>query len=181
MQECISPKLGLCLNFGLCYVLYLTYCITVFCSSSALWAKNSCEFFGLSKMRKGEVDKKIHLLHHRAFNHIDCLACAHCCKTTGPLFTQKDITTIANHLKLAPAEFIDRYLRLDEDNDYVLQSVPCTFLGEDNYRTIYTVRPKACRAYPHTDRVNQAGILPLARKNAPICPAVAEIFLTLSK
>ncbi len=135
----------------------------------------------LSKMRKGEVDRKIHPLHHKAFNHINCLACAHCCKTTGPLFTRKDITTIAKHLKLAPAEFIDRYLRLDEDNDYVLQSLPCTFLGEDNYCTLYAVRPKACREYPHTDRVNQAGILTLAKKNAAICPAVAEIFLTLSK
>jgi hypothetical protein len=28
--------------------------------------------------------------------------------------------------------FIDTYLRVEEDIDYILQKVPCPFLGEDN-------------------------------------------------
>jgi Fe-S-cluster containining protein len=133
----------------------------------------------LRKMRKGIVDGKIHPLHEEAFEKIDCLACANCCKTTGPLFTTADIERIAYHLKLSAAQFINDYLRLDEDNDYVLQSVPCTFLDSDNYCSIYEVRPKACREYPHTDRINQAGILKLTEKNSQICPAVAQIFQKL--
>ena len=135
----------------------------------------------LRKMRKGDVDKKIHQLHQEAFAKIDCLECANCCKTTGPLFTNKDINSIAGHLKLTPNAFVNKYLRIDEDNDYVLQSVPCPFLGNDNYCSIYEVRPKACREYPHTDRVNQIGILKLTEKNVSICPAVADIFSHLTK
>ena len=135
----------------------------------------------LRKMRKGDVDKKIHQLHQQAFEKINCLDCANCCKTTGPLFTQKDIKSISGQLNLTPNDFIDKYLRLDEDNDYVLQQVPCTFLGEDNYCSIYEFRPKACREYPHTDRINQLGILKLTEKNVSVCPAVADIFNELSK
>jgi Fe-S-cluster containining protein len=135
----------------------------------------------LRKQRKGDVDKKIHRLHQEAFSEIDCLSCANCCKTTGPLFTQKDINRIASQLKLSPIKFINKYLRVDEDNDYVLQTVPCPFLGEDNYCSIYEFRPKACREYPHTDRINQLGILKLTEKNVNICPAVANIFIQLTK
>lgn len=135
----------------------------------------------LRKMRKGEVDKKIHHLHREAFAKIDCLECANCCKTTGPLFTNKDINSIAGHLYLSPNAFIDKYLRMDEDKDYVLQTVPCPFLGNDNYCSIYDFRPKACREYPHTDMVNQRGILKLTEKNVHVCPAVADIFEHLIK
>lgn len=135
----------------------------------------------LRKMRKGDVDKKIHQLHNEAFSKIDCLKCANCCKTTGPLIIQKDINRIAPHLNLSPNEFIKNYLSIDEDDDYVFKSMPCPFLGEDNYCSIYEVRPKACREYPHTDRTNQLGILKLTEKNASICPAVADIFEHLNK
>jgi len=135
----------------------------------------------LRKQRKGDVDKKIHQLHQEAFSKIDCLECANCCKTTGPLFRQKDINSIASHLNILPKVFINKYLRIDEDNDYVLQTVPCPFLGDDNYCSIYEFRPKACREYPHTDRANQLGILKLTEKNVSICPAVADIFTNLIK
>lgn len=135
----------------------------------------------LKKMRKGDADKLIHNLHEEAFETIDCLACANCCTTTGPLVTDKDINRIAKHLKLKPAQFIKNYLRIDEDNDYVFKSMPCPFLGSDNYCNIYEERPKACREYPHTDRVNQQGILSVTRKNVTLCPAVAQIFLRIEE
>ena len=133
----------------------------------------------LRRLRKGNVDAKIHPLHDQAFEKINCLECANCCKTTGPLFTRSDIERIAKHLGHTEAEFIGNYLRIDEDNDYVLKSVPCIFLDKENYCTIYEVRPKACREYPHTDRINQSGILKLTEKNSMICPAVADIFQNL--
>ena len=53
------------------------------------------------------------------FECTDCLECANCCTTTGPLFTDKDISRIAKSLRIKLFEFVDRYLRIDEDNDYV--------------------------------------------------------------
>ncbi|MCF6360184.1 MAG: YkgJ family cysteine cluster protein [Cyclobacteriaceae bacterium] len=133
----------------------------------------------IREMRKGHADSLIHALHEQAFEHINCLECANCCTTTGPLLTGKDIDRIAKHLKLKPNQFINDYLRIDEDNDYVFKTMPCTFLGMYNYCSIYEVRPKACREYPHTDRVNQQGILSITRKNITLCPAVAKIFIEI--
>jgi len=109
------------------------------------------------------------------FDRIDCLACANCCKTTGPLFTSTDISRIAKKLGLKQKQFIKEYLRMDEDGDYVLQSVPCTFLLEDNQCSIYEFRPKACREYPHTDMMGQKKIFDLTVRNSAICPGVYEI------
>jgi Fe-S-cluster containining protein len=54
-----------------------------------------------------------------------CLKCASVCKTTGPLFTLADIERVSKYLKQKPQQFIAQYLHGDEDQDYVLQSVPC--------------------------------------------------------
>ena len=112
-------------------------------------------------------------MHEEVFECTDCLKCANCCTTTGPLFTDKDISRIAKHLRIKPFAFTQQYLRIDDDRDYVLKSVPCTFLEEDNYCSIYEVRPKACREYPHTDRKKQNQLLnlitiALIKKNSSI-------------
>lgn len=137
------------------------------------------KFQRLKKKKKGEVDYLIHDLHEEAFENIDCLKCANCCSSTGPLLNQKDIERIAKFKGMRPGQFVDQFLHIDEDQDYVFNEIPCVFLGEDHYCSIYDVRPKACREYPHTDRVNQLGILSLSAKNALICPAVAYIFKNL--
>ena len=98
-----------------------------------------------------------------------------------PKFTQKDVERIAAHFKLRPAEFVTKYLRVDEDGDTVLQQLPCPFLGDQNYCSIYDVRPKACRQYPHTDHPRQFKILPLTLKNTEVCPAVFNIVEQLKK
>ena len=94
----------------------------------------------LQKINSKEVDEYFHLEHEAAFKEIDCLKCANCCKTTGPLFTQKDIERIARHLKIRPGKFIDQYLIIDEDNDYILKSTPCLFLDSSNYCSIYSIK-----------------------------------------
>jgi hypothetical protein len=71
-------------------------------------------------------------LHDAEFKKTDCLKCANCCKTTGPLFTSADIERVSKYLKQKPQQFIEQYLRIDEDQDYVLQSVPCNFLDNEN-------------------------------------------------
>jgi len=130
---------------------------------------------GLRKKNPREVDRMLHQAHDAVFACTDCLKCANCCRTTGPLFTDRDIDRIAKHLRLKSVDFIARYLRVDEDGDHVLQQVPCTFLGDDNMCAIYDVRPKACREYPHTDREKQTQLFALTLKNVAVCPAVASI------
>lgn len=130
----------------------------------------------LSNCSSREVDAIFHEAHEAAFTEVDCLKCANCCKTTGPLFTSKDVERISRHLKISSQEFIRQYLNIDEDNDYVLQSTPCKFLDESNYCSIYSVRPRACAEYPHTNRSGMKGIMELTYKNAMICPAVAKMF-----
>ena len=137
--------------------------------------ENKAFFAKLKKKPPKQLDYIMQDLHEAEFKRTDCLECANCCKTTGPLFTDKDITRIAKHFKLKPHQFTEQFLRLDEDNDYVLQSVPCAFLGADNYCSIYDVRPKACREFPHTDRKKFQQISNLTLKNVAICPAAYNI------
>ncbi len=132
----------------------------------------------LSKLKSRsprDLDATIQNLHEEVFSRTDCLECANCCKTTSPIFLPKDIERIAKHLKMRPADFISKYLYLDEDNDYVHNGAPCPFLGGDNYCSIYDVRPKACEGYPHTDRKKAAQLFAKTLENTKICPAVFEI------
>jgi Fe-S-cluster containining protein len=137
--------------------------------------ENKKFFAKLRKKPPKKLDYLMQELHEEEFSRTDCLDCANCCKTTGPLFTDKDVTRIAKHFKMKEQAFITQFLRIDEDNDYVLQSVPCTFLGADNYCSIYEVRPKACREFPHTNRKKFQQISNLTLKNVAICPAAYTI------
>ena len=137
--------------------------------------ENTVFFKRLTREKAKVLDKLIHPIHDDVFEHTNCLKCANCCKTTGPLFERKDIERIAKYLRLKPAQFEAQYLRIDEDNDWVLQQVPCAFLGEDNTCSIYDVRPKACREFPHTDRPKIYQIAQHTLKNVAICPAAFSI------
>lgn len=49
-------------------------------------------------------------LHEEAFEHIDCLTCANCCKTTSPRILQKDVDRLAAALRMKPAAFEAKYV-----------------------------------------------------------------------
>jgi len=143
--------------------------------------ENKKYFDKLKKKAPKNLDYVMQELHDNEFKRTDCLTCANCCKTTGPLFTDADIERIAKHLRLKSQQFIDKYLRIDEDNDYVLQNVPCTFLDTENACMIYEVRPKACREFPHTDRKKFQQIANLTLQNIAICPAAYNIVEEMKK
>ncbi|WP_278034935.1 YkgJ family cysteine cluster protein [Flavobacterium nitratireducens] len=143
--------------------------------------ENKKYFDKLKKKAPKNLDYIMQDLHDAEFEKTDCLQCANCCKTTGPLFTSADIERISKHLRQKPQQFIEQYLRIDEDNDYVLQKVPCSFLDTDNTCFIYDVRPKACREFPHTDRKKFQQITNITLKNIPICPAVYNIVEEMKK
>jgi Fe-S-cluster containining protein len=119
-------------------------------------------------------------LHEEAFRRIDCLQCANCCKNYSPRFKTPDIKRIASHLKMRESEFIDRYLRLDEDGDYVVKSTPCPFLGNDNRCGIYDVRPSDCERFPYTDEDVLVRRATLTLKNSTFCPIVYYVLERLT-
>ena len=135
----------------------------------------------LKKKPPKNLDYVVQETHDQVFEKIDCLKCANCCKTTGPLFTPKDIERIAKHLKMKTADFEEKFLQSDEDQDQVLQNLPCLFLNDDHTCSIYDVRPKACREFPHTDRKKIYQINNLTLKNTVVCPAAFEFVERLKK
>lgn len=138
-------------------------------------------FFAKNKKRLEKMDNFVHDLHYEISDKIDCLLCGNCCRTLGPRLTDKDVERMAKPLRLKPAEVIEKFLRIDEDGDMVFRSMPCPFLGDDNYCAIYENRPKACREYPHTDRKRFYQIYNLSIKNAYTCPIVFEVLENLKK
>lgn len=137
--------------------------------------ENKKFFAKLKKKPPKKMDQIMQDLHDEEFEVTDCLQCANCCKTTGPLFTDRDVERIAKFFRIKPSKFEEQYLLRDDDGDLVLQQTPCAFLGADNYCSIYEVRPKACREYPHTDRKKFQQISNLTLKNVAICPAAYNI------
>lgn len=129
----------------------------------------------LKKTVPRDLDSVSGALHDEVFAVTDCLACANCCKTTSPIFYQRDIERLSGRMNIRPSAFIDKYLHLDEDKDYVLNGAPCVFLDGENYCTVYEDRPNACREYPHTKRKRFHQVLDLALKNTLVCPAVFKI------
>lgn len=149
--------------------------------AQALKKENRIFFDKLKRLNYRNLDTYFQEVHEEVFEKTDCLACANCCKTTSPIFYNRDIERLAKHFKIKPGDFIERYLKIDEDKDYVLRQAPCPFLGTDNYCSVYENRPNACREYPHTDRKKISQLLDLTYKNTFVCPAVLEITEQLKK
>lgn len=137
-------------------------------------------FNQLKRQKPRKLDSLMHEAHDDAFSCINCLECANCCTTTGPILSDTDIKRVAKHLRMKDVDFIADYVRVDEDGDQVFSSMPCPFLGDDNYCSIYEHRPKACKEYPHTDRVKQHQLLDLHKLNQSICPAVEHVLKNVS-
>ena len=132
-------------------------------------------FKKLKKKKPKNLDSVVQRLHFDVFEQYDCLNCANCCKSISPIITDKDVVRLSKHLNLKEVDFINQYLHLDEDNDYVFNESPCPFLMPDNYCIVYENRPRACREYPHTDRKRFYQILNLSLKNMEVCPVVYAI------
>ncbi len=135
----------------------------------------------LARVDKKKVLKQLPDLHDAAFSKINCLDCAACCKNFSPRFKTPDVKRIAKHLALKEGVFIEKYLKLDEEGDYVVNSKPCPFLGADNYCSIYHVRPSDCARFPYTDEDVLIKRTSLTLKNATFCPIVIYVLEELIK
>lgn len=134
----------------------------------------------LQRADKNKVLKHLPELHEEAFSKIDCLDCAACCKNFSPRFKTPDIKRISKHLKLKESVFIETYLSLDNDGDYVTKSSPCPFLGADNFCSIYEQRPSDCHRFPYTDEDVLLKRPQITLKNSTFCPAVFYVLEKLT-
>jgi Fe-S-cluster containining protein len=126
------------------------------------------------------ADKKVILKHQEevyeeAVNKVDCLSCANCCKNYSPRFKTPDIKRISKHLRMRESEFIENYLDLDKEGDYVVKTTPCPFLGPDNYCSIYDVRPSDCSRFPYSDEDVLFKRPNITLKNSTFCPIVYHV------
>ena len=124
----------------------------------------------LQRAKKNDVLRQLPELHDEAVSKIDCLQCANCCKNYSPRFKTPDVKRISRHLGMRESEFIDVYLKVDEEGDFVAKTLPCPFLGADNYCSIYDQRPSDCQRFPYTDEdvIIKRPVLTL--KNSTFCP-----------
>lgn len=129
----------------------------------------------LQRADKNKFLKQLPALHDEAFKAIDCLKCANCCKNYSPRFKTTDIKRISRHLRMKESDFIETYLRLDDEGDYVAKSTPCPFLGVDNRCSIYNERPADCARYPYTDEDVLLKRPHLTLKNSLVCPIVHHV------
>lgn len=114
-------------------------------------------------------------LNDEAFKKVNCLDCAACCKNYSPRFKSPDIKRISKHLNMKEGTFIEKYLNLDNDGDYVVKSKPCPFLGQNNLCSIYDVRPSDCSRFPYTNEDVLLKRKAITLKNATFCPIVVYV------
>ncbi len=129
-------------------------------------------------LERGDFNKMLKALpalSEAAFEKIDCLQCANCCKNHSPRFKQPDIKRIARSLNMKEGELVERYLVLDKEGDYVSRERPCPFLAEDNTCNIYEDRPGDCQRYPYTDEDVLLKRVSLTLKNAMVCPITHDV------
>jgi uncharacterized protein len=149
------------------------------------WQKKSAEKQKLFKQLlqrtdKNKILKQLPQLNDEAFEKVDCLSCAACCKNYSPRFKTPDVKRISKHLRLKESDFIETYLRVDEDGDFVVKTSPCPFLGAGNFCSIYEVRPSDCARFPYTDEDVIIKRQQLTLKNSTFCPITYYVLDKLS-
>jgi len=135
----------------------------------------------LAKVKNKKLNALADTLHIEVFDNLNCLDCANCCKSIPPIINELDVKRAAKFMGIKPSEFKEKYIRVDEDQDMVMNESPCPFLENDNKCFIYEGRPKACREYPHTDNYEFLKNIKLHRINMEYCPAVFHILQRFQK
>ena len=135
----------------------------------------------LQRADKNKVLKQLPTLHEEAFEKVNCLQCAACCKNYSPRFKMPDIKRISKHLGMKESVFIEKYLRVDEDGDFVVKTSPCPFLGADNFCSIYDVPPSDCHRFPYTNEDIIIKRQQLTLKNSTFCPITFYVLEKLTQ
>jgi Fe-S-cluster containining protein len=107
---------------------------------------------------------------------IDCRECANCCKVCSPILKRSDIQILAKYLNMKSAEFEQKYLMVEKEEDgYCFREMPCPFLNE-NLCSVYDQRPSDCRSFPHLQKKDFVSRLWQAVSNCSVCPIVFNVY-----
>jgi uncharacterized protein len=148
---------------------------------NAILSQNKKALQSMLRLNEKKLNQKAEEVHDLVFSKVDCLKCANCCISIPPILNETDANRISRHLRIKNSVFKDKYTRIDEDGDLVINQSPCPFLGTDNYCSIYEVRPKSCREYPHTNNFEFRKNIRLHAINSIYCPGVYHILEELKK
>lgn len=129
----------------------------------------------LKKSDVKKTDRIVHNINERVSSQIDCTACANCCITSAINMDEEDIKTLSSFLGITEDEFEKQYTTKDEFGDITFEKAPCAFL-KDKKCTVYEVRPKACREYPHLHKEEFTTRLFGVISNCSVCPIVFNVF-----
>lgn len=102
----------------------------------------------------------------------DCLQCSNCCRRMSPTYTFTDIKRIAEHLRMSPKQFKEKWLYKTKDGDWMNTSQPCQFLDlKTNMCNVYEVRPLDCAGFPHLTKSPMPDYIHVHKQNVQYCPA----------
>jgi uncharacterized protein len=122
------------------------------------------------------LDKYAAEADRQMWTETDCLSCANCCKTMSPTFNKQDMIRISAHVGMTVDQFKKKYLRLDNEGDWINRKQPCQFLNLiDNKCSIYAVRPKDCAGFPHHTRKRMVDYMHVFKQNIEYCPATYRV------
>jgi Fe-S-cluster containining protein len=122
-------------------------------------------------------DTPFQILAREVQQHVDCTACANCCRHSVVPISKPEIERIAGHTGSTPDAVARDYTVPDPDAPAlrILRDAggACVFL-KDNLCTIYEARPKTCRNFPHVAFGDHSlGSRPSSfARWAPLCPII---------
>lgn len=120
------------------------------------------------------IDQAVETAYKTVSEKVDCTLCANCCRTLSPTLTMADAKRLARHLGLTVKAFTTQYLQKIKQNKkkfLIFQKRPCPFLKK-NLCTVYEVRPRDCRSYPHLHRRGFVFRVRQSVENYDCCPIV---------
>lgn len=127
------------------------------------------------------IDQAVEKATSAVVKKIDCTLCANCCRKLNPTLIMADAKRLARHLGLTLKVFATRYLttiQQDKKQLLIFQKRPCPFLKK-NHCTVYEVRPRDCRSYPHLHRRGFVFRVRQAVENYDCCPIVFNTYEAL--
>ncbi len=134
----------------------------------------------LEKRNPKQLDQIVEGVSKAVWKEVNCLACANCCKTMTPTYTQKDMRRIANHLDMSVAAFKQKWLYKDKSGDWMNVKTPCQFLQKDNTCSIYAVRPRDCSGFPYLT-IKMIDYVHVHKQNVEYCPATFTMVEKIEK
>lgn len=103
------------------------------------------------KRSTDELDTLVDAIAADVEAHIDCTACANCCRGLSVGLTKEDMIPLAAALHLHPEDVAERYVDRKTGAKFnewgVFRQSPCAFLN-GKHCSLYTHRPQSCREYP---------------------------------